>query len=113
MGHYYESQSGIGFHGDSERKIVVCLSLGRSSTLRYHWRMPGSSDHTHSPVDIQLNHGDVYVMSEKATGFDWRLRSRVRLVHAAGSAKYTGNAEDVQVLKRPSASGGDAFPQPL
>ena len=29
-------------------------------------------------------------MSEKATGYDWRSRSKTRVVHAAGSAKYTG-----------------------
>ena len=27
-------------------------------------------------------------MSEKATGNDWRKRSKVRIVHAAGSEKY-------------------------
>jgi alkylated DNA repair dioxygenase AlkB len=86
--HYYEEKSGIGFHGDAERKIVICLSLGGSSVLRYHWRMPGSSDHTMEPSDILVNHGDVYIMSEKATGFDWKSRSKVRLVHGAGSTKY-------------------------
>jgi alkylated DNA repair dioxygenase AlkB len=88
--HYYESKSGIGFHGDAERKIVVCLSLGKGSTLRYHWREPGSSEHKSSlgPIDIQVNHGDVYIMSEKATGFDWKHRSKYRLVHAAGASKY-------------------------
>lgn len=40
---YYEEGSGIGFHGDGERKIVICLSLGRDSTLRYFWRKPKSS----------------------------------------------------------------------
>lgn len=86
--HYFEPKSGIGYHGDAERKIVICLSLGGSSVLRYHWRMPGSSEHTLSPVDIRVSHGDVYVMSEKATGFDWKYRSRVRVVHGAGSDKY-------------------------
>lgn len=90
--HYFEAASGIGFHGDSERKIVVCLCLGRSSTLRYHWRLPGSSEHTLPPRDLRLHHGDVYVMSEKATGFDWRHRASVRLVHGAGSARYIGEA---------------------
>lgn len=88
--HYYCDASGIGFHGDSERKIVICLSLGRTSVLRYHWRFPGSSQHDLPPVDIEVQHGDVYIMSEKATGFDWRSRSHHRLVHAAGSAKYIG-----------------------
>lgn len=81
---YHHKKSGIGFHGDSERKIVICLSLGKSMVLRYHWRLPGSSEHTFAPTDIILNHGDVYIMSEKATGWDWRKRSLVRVVHAAG-----------------------------
>eukprot|EP00929_Paragymnodinium_shiwhaense_P106021 TRINITY_DN7110_c0_g1_i2.p1 TRINITY_DN7110_c0_g1~~TRINITY_DN7110_c0_g1_i2.p1 ORF type:complete len:302 (+),score=48.56 TRINITY_DN7110_c0_g1_i2:118-1023(+) len=86
--HYHHDKSGIGFHGDAERKIVVCLSLGKTSVLRYQWRMPGSSLHAHKPVDVVVNHGDIYVMSEKATGYDWRLRSKVRVVHAAGDAAY-------------------------
>jgi len=88
--HYYEDKSGIGFHGDSERKTVICLSLGKSTTLRFQWRLPGSSEHTLSPIDIEVNHGDVYIMSEKATGFDWKHRSKVRVVHSAGSEKYIG-----------------------
>jgi alkylated DNA repair dioxygenase AlkB len=86
---YYNKTSGIGFHGDSERKVVICLSLGKPTVLRYHWRLPGSSEHTLQPIDINIGHGDVYVMSEKATGYDWRMRSKVRVVHAAGSSKYT------------------------
>ena len=85
---YFHNKSGIGFHGDAERKVVICLSLGKSSVLRYHWRMPGSSDHTLEPVDIRLNHGDIYIMSEKATGFDWKKRSKVRVVHGAGHTSY-------------------------
>jgi len=88
--YYYEEKSGIGFHGDSERKVVICLSLGKPSVLRYQWRLPNSSEHLFTPVDIQVGHGDVYVMSEKATGYDWRMRSKVRVVHAAGASKYIG-----------------------
>ena len=87
---YYHDKGGIGFHGDAERKIVVCLSLGKESILRYQWRMPGSSEHTLPAIDIPVKHGDVYVMSEKATGHDWRHRSKVRVVHAAGHEKYIG-----------------------
>ena len=85
---YFETKSGIGFHGDSERKIVICLCLGTSSILRYCWRMPGMSEKFGKPIDIRVEHGDIYVMSEKATGYDWRFRSKVRVVHAAGSSKY-------------------------
>ena len=87
--HYYKKASGIGFHGDSERKVVICLSLGQPTVLRYQWRLPGSSEHPFPPVDVEIGHGDVYVMSEKATGYDWRSRSKVRVVHAAGATKYT------------------------
>ena len=85
---YFEENSGIGFHGDAERKIVICLSLGDSSILRYCWRMPGTSDHYGENIDIKVNNGDIYIMSEKATGYDWKKRSKVRIVHAAGSNKY-------------------------
>ena len=87
---YFAQSSGIGFHGDAERRVVICLSLGGGSTLRYQWRDPGSSAHSHPPVDIAVGHGDVYIASEKATGYDWRSRSKARVVHAAGSAKYIG-----------------------
>ena len=86
--HYHHTRSGIGYHGDSERKIVMCLSLGKSSLIRFNWRMPHSSNHTLTPIDIKLNHGDIYIMSEKATGYDWKQRSKVRVVHAAGHANY-------------------------
>ena len=82
---YFHDKSGIGYHGDAERKIVICLSLGKSTILRYHWRLPGSSEHELEPTDIKLNHGDVYIMSEKATGWDWKSRSKVRVVHGAGN----------------------------
>ncbi len=87
---YHRRESGIGFHGDSERRVVICLSLGGEMTLRYCWRLPGSSAHPYPPVDIRVGHGDVYVMSEKATGHDWRLRGSTRVVHAAGAPKYIG-----------------------
>ena len=32
---YFELKSGIGFHGDAERKVIICLNLGRSMQLRY------------------------------------------------------------------------------
>ena len=86
--HYFHHKSGIGFHGDAERKIVICVSLGNSSVLRYCWRKPGSSTQFGKPIDINVDHGDIYIMSEKATGFDWKSRSKYRLVHAAGHKNY-------------------------
>ena len=86
--YYYEERSGIGYHGDGERKIVIGLSLGKSTTLRYNWRLPISSAHPFPDINLVVNNGDMYIMSEKATGFDWKKRSKVRVVHAAGHKSY-------------------------
>lgn len=88
-GNYYYNSStcGIGFHGDGERRRVIALRLGASIPLHYQWF------HRFKPVGkravIQLNHGDMYMMSEKAVGFDWKRSSILTLRHAAGCAKYT------------------------
>lgn len=85
---YHHDGAGIGFHGDSERKIVIAVCLGRTATLRYYWRAPASSEVHKGPFDFRVEHGDIYIMSEKASGYDWKCRSRFRLVHAAGADKY-------------------------
>ena len=47
------------------------------------------SQWTGQPVDITLNAGDVYLMSEKTVGTDWRHTKDgiLTLRHAAGCAK--------------------------
>lgn len=90
---YHHNAAGIGFHGDSERKIVVGTCLGSAATLRYYWRAPGSSKLHKGPFDFVVEHGDIYIMSEKASGFDWKCSSKFRLVHAAGATKYIGKLE--------------------
>ena len=67
---------------------MIGLNLGKSSVLRYFWRPPNSCEHVFNPIDIHVSHGDVYIMSEKASGDDWRDESIYRLVHAAGSRKH-------------------------
>lgn|SRR3990167_5549272 len=87
INYYYDvSSCGIGFHGDAERKIVVCARLGASMPLVYQWYQ--RSCPVGQPVRLMLNHGDLYVMSEKATGCDWRKKIICTLRHAAGAEKY-------------------------
>lgn len=59
----------------------MCLSLGSSGTLRYAWGAPNSSDACNGHK-IDIESGDVYVMSETASGFgwDWVRRSLWRIV---------------------------------
>lgn len=40
-------------------------------------------------LKIDLNSGDLYVMSEKTVGTDWKTKSIYTLRHAAGCPKYT------------------------
>lgn len=84
---YFSPDCGIRFHGDAERKIVVALRLGGDMPLDYHW-----FHHSHpvgSRVELMLRHGDIYVMSEKATGWDWKLDPQIpTLRHAAGASSF-------------------------
>lgn len=92
--YYYDVEScGIGFHGDGERRKVIALRLGATMPMAYQWY------HQSKPIGKQfktdLNHGDLYVMSEKAAGFDWKARSIPTLRHAAGCNEYTKNKEQL------------------
>ena len=66
-----DKKVGIGFHGDTERSIVVGVRLGKQVQLplRYQWfrgAAPVSDEHV-----IELNHGDIYAMSFEAVGQNW------------------------------------------
>lgn len=85
--HYYDiNKNGIGFHGDAERKIVIAIRLGASLPLHYQWFQ--NSKPIGKRIKLILNHGDMYIMSEKAVGFDWKKRKIPTLRHAAGAKKY-------------------------
>jgi alkylated DNA repair dioxygenase AlkB len=84
---YYDTtKCGIGFHGDTERRLVVCARLGTSIPLHYQWFH--RSEPVGKRISLTLHHGDVYVMSAKAVGYDWKCRSRYTLRHAAGCKKF-------------------------
>lgn len=86
--YYYSSKCGIGRHGDGERRIVIAIRLGDKMKLIYQWY------HRFEPIgrriDFELQHGDLYAMSEKAVGTDWKKSSILTLRHAAGHESYLG-----------------------
>lgn len=85
--YYYDSgKCGIGFHGDAERKIVIAVRLGATIPIRYHWYRENKREGSMFSMDIE--HGDLYAMSDKATGNDWKKRKKLTLRHAAGCNKY-------------------------
>jgi hypothetical protein len=85
--YYYDiTKCGIGFHGDSERRKVVGIRVGATLPLHYQWFY--QSKPIGKRGEILLNHGDVYFMSEKAVGNDWKKKNILTLRHAAGAPKY-------------------------
>jgi alkylated DNA repair dioxygenase AlkB len=87
--YYYDVRyCGIGFHGDSERRKVIGVRLGNAS-LPLHFQWFQHSRPVGERIQIPLNPGDIYVMTEKATGTDWKNRSWLTVRHATGCAKFT------------------------
>ena len=78
---------GIRYHGDSERKVVVACRMGASFPLHYQWY------HDTKPfgrnIKFVMNHGDCYIMSDKAVGYDWLKPTLLTLRHAAGARACT------------------------
>jgi hypothetical protein len=88
--YYYDiTKTGIGYHGDTERRKVVAIRLGESLPIYYQWYY--KNDPIGDKIEINLNGGDIYVMSEKAVGTDWKERNIYTLRHATGCDKYTKN----------------------
>jgi hypothetical protein len=85
------NKCGIGFHGDTERHIVIGIRFGKPFPMHFNWY------HQFKQIGKriilpQLNQGDVYIMSEKAVGSDWMAKGAkhsLTIRHAAGCAKYT------------------------
>jgi alkylated DNA repair dioxygenase AlkB len=75
---YYNIKTcGIGFHGDGERKIVVAFRVGATLPLHFQWYQ--NSSPVGERIKLSLHHGDVYMMSEKATGNDWKKKENTNI----------------------------------
>lgn len=115
---YYVASCGIGWHGDVERGqgtdpgAVNCLKVGRAIPLCFGWYrnsrpVAGPALEPSGPVcfpsvtrkgigwqsttvvaSLMLGHGDLYMMSRKSIGHDWKKKDYA-LQHSAGHYKYT------------------------
>lgn len=82
--YYYDvDKTFIGFHGDTERKIVIAVRLGADFNIYYQWY------YKNQPVGnlfcYTLNHADIYFMGDKTVGYDWKSSSKYTLRHAAAN----------------------------
>ena len=89
-GNYYDpSKCGIGFHGDSERRKVIAVRLGSNCSMPLHYQWYIDCKPIGERIIIPLNGADMYVMSEKAVGTDWKKKKIYTLRHATGSKLFT------------------------
>lgn len=72
----------ISYHGDTERRMVVGVRFGATFPLYYQWYKNCVS--ICEPLEISLHSGDMYIMSDKAVGYDWKKKLIPTLRHAAG-----------------------------
>jgi hypothetical protein len=86
--YYYDiKKCGIGYHGDSERRKVLAIRLGGELPIHYQWYYKGQPIENNMP--FPLKGGDIYLMSEKAVGTDWKKKNTYTLRHSTGCAKFT------------------------
>jgi hypothetical protein len=86
---FYDSKSGVCFHGDDERKKMVGLRVSAGSCPALHFQWFKQKHPIGQRVIIPLEDGDLYIMSEKATGNDERKTTIPTLKHATGASKFT------------------------
>ena len=91
--YYYDTtKCGIGFHGDGERRIVCGVRIGHASTpMNWQWFHQGKP--IGDRIVVPLEPGDMYIMSEKAVGTDWKKKTISTLRHATGCDKFTTISE--------------------
>ena len=111
--------TGIGYHGDTERRKVIGVRLGRAMNLHFMWyyndRPRGYN------ASFKLQPGDIYCMSEKTVGTDCRpnikkgwSQKRFTLRHAAGAPQYTTDTPKIHIVANdlsttPSVITGDIY----
>ncbi len=87
--YYYDvNTTYIGMHGDTERQIVIAVRLGGDFSLHYQWYHQG--ERVGPSLELTLSHGDMYIMSDKAVGHDWKRSSIFTLRHGAGPKHLIG-----------------------
>ena len=100
--YYARDKTGIGYHGDTERRKVIGVRLGHKMNIHFMWyynNLPRGLN-----MSLMLEAGDIYCMSEKTVGTDWRPNVAMGfknksyvLRHAAGASKYTKQSQKLRL----------------
>ena len=66
------------FQNDLRKKIMICFCIGgEESVIKWQWFKNNSP--VGEPIEITLNSGDVIILNQKATGFDWKDQHKYTL----------------------------------
>lgn len=85
--YYYDTnKTGIGFHGDAERKKIIAVKLGSIIPFEYQWFYKGKP--VGNRIHFDVGDGDIYMMDTIASGFNWKRKNIYTLRHAAGCEKF-------------------------
>jgi hypothetical protein len=91
-GNLYEDggkkKTGIGWHGDSERRRVLSMRLGLNPSMPFYYRWKYNHSEIGKLMKWDINAGDVMIMSEWAVGTEWKSSNKITLVHSTGAKKY-------------------------
>lgn len=94
---YFDLNTGIGFHGDTERNIVIGVNMGKSRVLQFQ-----AFERTlpiGKRVTLTLDHGDVYAMcggkdgKGGANGSNWKKSVVGTYRHRAGYPQWLAKEE--------------------
>lgn len=89
LNYYYDIEKcGIGYHGDTERKIVIALRLGSTIPLTFRWFKNGNQVIDDTIYLDNIESGDFCIMSDFAVGNKWKCKNIYTIRHAAGCSKY-------------------------
>lgn len=98
---YADITCGVRYHGEDEKAESPVIGIHIGEPKRITWRSFLHHRYFGKEISIQLNHGDVYFMSEHAVGAGWQRNSYKEVIfrHRCGS-DYFFNRHDKELEKR-------------
>lgn len=83
--YYNVNKTGIGFHGDAERRKVVAGNFCDEGIIReLNYIAYLKSERIGKRFRMELKNGDMYIMIGAAAGTEWKKRNKITFRHAAG-----------------------------
>ena len=80
---YNTKECYVPMHREKEKKKLIGLHLGNTFPINFRWYH--NTIHCSTVKTIQLNHGDIYIMSELATGNSKEKLTKLFIKHSEGT----------------------------